>query len=65
MEISVGNSVERSMPLTLTDLMSKLKHLDEITLLEVLDITSEEIIERFIDKVEQRYDFLEKELNDD
>jgi hypothetical protein len=53
------------MPLTLTDLMSKLKHLDEITLLEVLDITSEEIIERFIDKVEQRYDFLEKELNDD
>jgi len=45
--------------------MSKLKHLDEITLLEVLDITSEEIIERFIDKVEQRYDFLEKELNDD
>ena len=65
MEISVGNSVGRSMPLTLTDLMSKLKHLDEITLLEVLDITSEEIIERFIDKVEQRYDFLEKELNDD
>ena len=65
MEIIVGNSVERSMPLTLTDLMSKLKHLDEITLLEVLDITSEEIIERFIDKVEQRYDFLEKELNDD
>jgi len=45
--------------------MSKLKHLDEITLLEVLDITSEEIIERVIDKVEQRYDFLEKELNDD
>lgn len=53
------------MPLTLRDLMSKLKQLDEITLLEVLDITSEEIIERFIDKVEQRYDFLEKELNDD
>jgi hypothetical protein len=52
------------MPLTLTDVMSRLKQLDEITLLEVLDITAEELVERFIDKIEENYDNLEKELND-
>lgn len=52
------------MPLTLTDVMSRLKQLDEITLLEVLDISSEELIDRFIDKIEENYDTLEKELND-
>jgi len=51
------------MPLTLTDVMSRLKQLDEITLLEVLDITAEDIVERFIDKIEENYDNLEKELN--
>ena len=44
--------------------MSRLKQLDEITLLEVLDISSEELIDRFIDKIEENYDTLEKELND-
>jgi hypothetical protein len=53
-----------TMPLTLTDVMSRLKQLDEITLLEVLDITAEDIVERFIDKIEENYDNLEKELND-
>jgi len=52
------------MPLTLTDVMSRLKQLDEITLLEVLDITAEDLVERFIDKIEENYDNLEKELND-
>lgn len=52
------------MPLTLTDVMSRLKQLDEITLLEVLDISAEELVERFIDKIEENYDNLEKELND-
>jgi hypothetical protein len=52
------------MPLTLRDVMSKLTTLDEITLLEVLEITSEELVERFIDKVENKYDQLEKELDD-
>jgi hypothetical protein len=52
------------MPLTLTDVMSRLKQLDEITLLEVLDITAEDIVDRFIDKIEENYDNLERELND-
>jgi hypothetical protein len=64
MEAFADVSVGRSMPLTLRDVMSKLTTLDEITLLEVLEITSEELVERFIDKVENKYDQLEKELDD-
>lgn len=64
MEGSVGNSVERSMPLTLRDVVSKIAQLDEITVLEILEITSEELAERFVDKVESKYEQLEKELND-
>ena len=52
------------MPLTLTDVMSRLKQLDEITLLEVLNITAEDLGERFTDKIEENYEELERELND-
>ncbi len=52
------------MPLTLTDVMSRLKQLDEVTLLEVLQINSEDLVQRFIDKIEDNYEALEKELND-
>jgi hypothetical protein len=44
--------------------MSKLTQFDEITVLEILDISAEELVERFIDKIEERYEELEKELND-
>jgi hypothetical protein len=52
------------MPLTLIDVMARLKQLDEVTLLEVLQISSEDLVQRFIDKIEDNYDALEKELND-
>jgi hypothetical protein len=52
------------MPLTLRDVMSKITQLDEITVLEILDISSEELVERFIDKIEERFEELENELND-
>ena len=39
------------MSLTLRDIMERMAQLDEITLLEVLDISSEEIVERFADKI--------------
>jgi len=50
--------------LTLRDVVSKIAQLDEITVLEILEITSEELAERFVDKVEAKYEQLEKELND-
>lgn len=44
--------------------MERMGKLDEITLLEVLNISSEEIIERFADKIEDKFDELEIDLDD-
>jgi hypothetical protein len=52
------------MSLTLRDIMERMAQLDEITLLEVLDISSEEIIERFADKIENKFDELEIDLDE-
>lgn len=38
--------------------------LDEITILELLDISSEELVERFEDVVELKYDYLITELEE-
>lgn len=50
------------MSYTLREIMSRLKQLDEITLMEVLEISSEDLIERFVDRVEERQDQLEQEV---
>ncbi len=52
------------MAITLTELKEKLKTLDEIVLCEVLDITSEELVERFDDIVEEKYDELVEEFEE-
>tara|TARA_R100001460_G_scaffold52631_1_gene91527 strand:+ start:143 stop:301 length:159 start_codon:yes stop_codon:yes gene_type:complete len=52
------------MALTIHDICDRLKNLDEISLLEVLDISSEEIVDRFNDKIEDKADELEEELRD-
>jgi len=52
------------MPLTWVELKERLKLLDETTLLEVLDISSEDLVERFGDLIEDRYEELEEELSD-
>lgn len=53
------------MSLTLRDVQDRLKLLDEITLLEVLDISSEDLVDRFMDRIEEKLDELEVELTDD
>ena len=45
--------------LTLNELCDKLKHIDEISLMEVLEINSDEIVDRFVDKIEERMDDLQ------
>ena len=50
--------------LTLTDLLDKLKKIDEISLMEVLDISSEDLVDRFVDKVEERYESLLEEFDE-
>ena len=49
--------------LTLQDVMDRLKKIDEVTLLEVLEISSEDIVERFVDKIETNYETLAEELS--
>ncbi len=53
------------MSLILPELLEKLKDIDEITLMEKLEISSEDLVERFIDKIEEKFDSLEEEFNID
>lgn len=50
------------MPLLLHEIKERLTALDEITLLELLNISSEDIVEMFSDRIEERADSLEKEV---
>jgi hypothetical protein len=50
------------MALTIHDLKDRLKQINEIDLLELLDISSEDLVERFIDLIEDNFDKLEKEV---
>ena len=46
------------MSLTLNELKEKLTDIDEVTLLEKLEIYSDDIVERFTDKIEEKYEQL-------
>lgn len=50
------------MALTLNDIKDRLKLIDEIDLLELLEINSEDIVERFTDLIEDNFDKLEREV---
>jgi len=43
---------------TIQELIEKLQQLDELSILELLDITSEELPMMLIDQVEERYDVI-------
>jgi anion-transporting ArsA/GET3 family ATPase len=53
------------MALTLEELKSRLTRIDEISLLEVLDIDSEMLVERFWDLIERKHDELEEDFEQD
>lgn len=50
--------------LTFIDVCDRLKQQDEISVLEVLEITSDELVDRFRDRVEEKYDYLVEDLED-
>jgi len=50
------------MTLTFNDLKDRLKSLDEVTLLELLDLKSDDIVDRFEDLIEDKQEQLEKEF---
>jgi ribosome assembly protein YihI (activator of Der GTPase) len=52
------------MALTILDLFDKLKRLDEISLLEILNITAEDLVDRFEDRIEAMFDQLVDEIDD-
>ncbi len=53
------------MALTFHDLVELLKREDEVTLLEALEISSEALIERFGDWIEERYEELTEKYQDE
>ena len=53
------------MTLLFEELKEKLRDKDEVALLEELEITSDEIVDRFEDKIEDRYDILIEEYEED
>lgn len=50
------------MTLTSNDFNERLKRLPEIDLLEILEISSEDLVDRFQDKIEEKRDWLEEDL---
>lgn len=50
------------MPLLLHEIRERLKALDEVSLLELLNISSEDIVEMFSERIEDNADKLEKEV---
>jgi len=50
--------------LTVSELIEELYYVDEVTLLETLGITSEELVNKFIDRVEEHQDELRELIND-
>jgi len=57
------------MALTLEDLKDKLKREDEVTLMELLEVSSEDLVEMFEHRIDARYEILiedyEEELDDE
>ena len=47
---------------TFEELCDKLKEVDEISLMEVLEISSEDLVERFEDKIEIKINQIKKDL---
>ena len=52
------------MAVTFKELCENLKEIDEVTLLELLNISSEDIVYHFQDKIEDKIDELEELVND-
>jgi hypothetical protein len=51
------------MTLTLPEINERLKQLDEVTLLEILGVTSEDLVDRFSDVIECKAEILLKQID--
>lgn len=53
------------MTMTISELFDKLKELDEISILEILNLSSVELVDRFQDEIEDKYDELSVKFEDE
>lgn len=53
------------MSLLIHEIIERLLRQDEVTLLELLEISTEDILERFSDKIEEKAEYLENYLNEE
>lgn len=53
------------MTMTIHDLFDRLKELDELSILEILDLSSEQLIDRFQDEIEDKFDDLIGKFEDE
>lgn len=53
------------MSLTLEELKDRLCRIEETLLLEILDIDSEQLVEKFEDRIVEKFDELEEEFAED
>ena len=51
--------------MTFTQLCEKLEELDEITVMELLDINTEDLVVRFEDRVELKLEKLQRDIGDE
>jgi hypothetical protein len=47
-----------------TELINKLRKLDEVLLLELLEINSEQIVDAFMDQISERETYIRHEITD-
>jgi len=45
------------------ELIEKLKNWDEVLLLELLEITSEDLVDAFLDKVDEREEYIRGQID--
>jgi len=50
--------------MTITELMERMRQVDEVTLLEILEIDSNHLVDRFADIIEQNFETLENQFDD-
>ena len=51
--------------ITIQELKQKMMQLDEVTLMELLEVTSEDLVNRFGDIIENNYDYFSGEFDED
>ena len=51
--------------MTKTELLKQLRNLEETLLLELLDLTSDDLVDAFLDIIEERHDYIHAQLEED